>query len=149
MEPTYDYTPDELRLLGEAIVWTSILAAVHQDGVIQRTERAEAIKQAHIRSFHASDYLRPIYEHLDSHFERDFDKFSSLLPEGQDAMEAFIASRLAESLSMLEALGGAFTQKFNADLRDFYYRIFRVESNAFQFFAFPILSAHLEKFGIH
>ncbi|GAB4377617.1 MAG: hypothetical protein Kow0075_06390 [Salibacteraceae bacterium] len=148
MEEVYDYTPEELKKLGDAIVWTCILAAVHQDGVIHESEKAEAIKQTHIRSFTAPDYLKPIYKHLDQHFERDFEAYSALLPEDHEQREEFIQTKLQEALSILPSIGPLFTKRFSKDLKDIYNRVFRADSNVFQYFAFPIISAHLEKFGL-
>jgi hypothetical protein len=44
MEELYNYSDEVIAKLGDAIVWTTILAAVHQDGVIHEEERAVAIK---------------------------------------------------------------------------------------------------------
>ncbi|MEX2595384.1 MAG: hypothetical protein WEC59_00530 [Salibacteraceae bacterium] len=140
---TYSYKEEELKKMGDAILWTTILAAVHQDGVISREERAEAIKQTHIRTFSSADYLRPIYDHLDAHFERDFDVYSRGLPENQDEQKTYIQNRLAESLEVLDGLGPIFSAMFSKDLRKLYHRVFHAESNVFQIFAFPLLSAHL------
>ena len=36
MEGKYDYSDNVISKLGDAVVWTAILAAVHQDGVIHQ-----------------------------------------------------------------------------------------------------------------
>jgi hypothetical protein len=147
MEDAYDYSPEELQKLGDAIVWTTILAAIHQDGVIQESEKAEAIKQTHIRTFSTEDYLKPIYKHLDSHFERDFDAYSAILPSDNDEKEELIKQKLEEALSILPTVGPIFAKKFSNDIRDLYNRVFHANSSVFQYFTLPVLSAHLEKFG--
>lgn len=149
MEEVYKYTQDELTKLGDAIVWTAILAAIHQDGVIQQSEKAEAIKQAHIRTYSTADYLKPIYQQLDSNFEQLFETYIALLPEtSEEDKENFIREKLVVALSVLPELGPIFTKKFIEDIRDVYNRVFRANSNVFQIFAFPIMSSHLEKFGL-
>lgn len=148
MEEAYEYTEEELKKLGDAIVWTAILAAIHADGVIHPSEKAEAVKQTHIRTFSTADYLKPIYLHLDSHFERDFDAYSAQLPEEQEEKETFIEGKLKESLAILEVIGPLFTKRFSEDIGHFYNRVFQADSNVFQYFAFPIISAHLQKFGL-
>ncbi len=148
MEDIYEYSEEELRKLGDAIVWTTILAAIHQDGVIQDSERAEAIKQTHIRTFSTEDYLKPIYKHLDEHFERDFDAYSATLTGTQEEKENMIQAKIEASLDILPSIGPLFTQKFGKDIKDLYNRVFQADSTVFQFFAFPVISAHLEKFGI-
>lgn len=148
MEDIYDYTEEELKKLGDAIVWTAILGAVHQDGVIQASERAVAIKQAHIRTFSTENYIKPIYKHLEEHFERDFDAYSLTVTGTQEEKEALISSKIEEALSILPSIGPLFTQKFSEDLKSLYNKVFNADSNVFQFFAFPVISSHLEKFGI-
>lgn len=147
MEEVYEYTEQELKQLGDAIVWTAILAAIHADGVIHSSEKAEAVKQTHIRTFSTADYLKPIYKHLESHFERDFDAYSATLPEGQEEKETFIQGKLESALAILQSIGPLFTNQFSKDMADFYNRVFRADSSVFQIFAFPVISAHLEKFG--
>lgn len=148
MEDAYEYTQEELTRLGDAIVWTAILAAIHADGVIKPSEKAEAVKQTHIRSFSTQDYLRPIYKYLDTHFEQKFDTYISGLPEGIEEKENHIRQKLEEALSILPELGPLFAGQFSKDIRDFYNRVFRADSNVFQYFAFPVISAHLQKLGL-
>jgi len=148
MQDIFNYTEAELTNLGEAIVWMAVLAAVHNDGVVHEDEKAEAIKQTHIRTFHGSDYMRPIYQHLDHNFEENFDRFSAEANASGENKEEYIADKLKEKLEVLQSLGPIFAERFNKDMKDYFNRIFKVGSNAFQFFAFPVISAHLDKFGI-
>lgn len=148
MADIYTYTDEELKNLGDAIIWTTILAAIHQDGVISRSERAEAIKQAHVRTFSTEDYLKPIYAHLEEHFEKDFDAYSNMLEGEQEEQEKMIKDKLEEALEILPSIGPLFTKKFSEDLKDLYGKVFHADSSVFQFFAFPVISTHLEKFGI-
>lgn len=145
MKETYEFEPSQLTKMGDAILWTTILAAVHQDGVIQPEERAEAIKQTHIRSFSTEDYLKPVYEDVDRRFERDFDAYSNALPLDYDEKEVFIKSRLEEAMKVLDELGPVFSAMFSQNLKTLYNRVFNAGSSVFQIFAFPLLSAHLEK----
>ena len=142
---TFEFEEEQLRKMGDAVLWTTILAAVHQDGIIQPEERAEAIKQTHIRSFSSEEYLKPIYEDVDDRFERDFDAYNSQLPPDYEGKEKFIQERLTESMAVLDELGPVFSALFSKNLKSLYNRVFNAGSNVFQLFAFPLLSAHLEK----
>lgn len=144
----YKYTEEEHRKLGDAVVWTCILAAVHQDGIIQPEEKAVAVKQTHIRTYSTEEYIQPIYEHLENHFERDFEAFSAMLPLEKSEQEPFIAVKMKECLSVLEDIGPLFAQKFSDDLRGLYNRVFQAHSSVFQLFVMPVVTAHLEKFGL-
>lgn len=149
MEETYNYSEAELKQLGDAIVWTALLAAIHVDGVINPEEKAEAISVAHIRSFSTADYIKPFYKHLDSHFERDFDAYSAMIPDGtQDEKESFIQEKITEALAIMPAIGPLFTQYFSDDLKSFYNKVFHADSNVFQIFFMPVITSHLNKFGL-
>ena len=91
--------------MGDAIVWNTILAATHNDGVIHETEKAEVIKLTHIRSFNSEPFLKPVYSHLDDHFERDFDAYSAILTGNQEEKEATIQTKLIEVLDALLVIG--------------------------------------------
>jgi|GEM_PF-407250 len=148
MDQRFKYSDEQLRLLGNAIVWTTVLAAVHNDGVIMPEEKAAAVKQAHFRTFTSDAHLQPIYKRLDSHFEADFDNYSSMLPEGDDAKEEFVKEKLQQSLKGLEGLDKFHGRTFIEELRDLFDRVFKADSSIFQLFAFPIVSAHLDQFGL-
>lgn len=148
MSEVYDYTEEELRKCGDAIVWTTIFAAIHSDGVIHESEKAEAIKQTHIRSFSTADYLKPIYKHLDTHFEADFDKYSNSLSGSQEEKEAIVQENISEALEILPTIGPLFTERFSKDIADLYNSVFHADSSIFQIFMLPVLTAHLQKFGL-
>lgn len=144
MEDTFEYSEKELKHLGDAILWTTILASVHKDGVIDENERAEAIKQAHVRSFSTAPYLHPIYQHLEAHFEKDFDSYTSDLPREYVEKELYIKGKLEQATSILKEMGPVFGNQFSNDLESLFDKVFSANSSVFQAFAFPFLSAHLE-----
>lgn len=148
MGDVYEYTEEEMKKLGDAVVWTTILAAVHADGVIHESEKAEAIKQTHIRTYSTADYLQPIYKHLDDHFERDFDAYVTELSGTQEEKEAYAQKKITESLEILPSIGPLFTERFSKEMADLYNRVFQADSSLFQIFFLPVLTAHLEKFGL-
>lgn len=149
MEEVYEYSDVELKKLGDAIVWTAILAAIHTDGVINPEEKATAIRVTHIRTFSTAKYIQPIYQHLDDHFERDFDAYVAMLPDAsQDEREDFIGEKLTEALSILPEIGPLFTQYFSDDLKSLFNKVFTADSNVFQIFAMPVITSHLNKFGL-
>lgn len=144
MEEKYEYEPEVYQRLGDAIVWTTILAATHSDGVIEVKERAEAIKQAHIRSFSSEDYIKPIYEHLDEHFERDFDAYIEQLPKDDHERDAYIRKKLEESTDYINKMGPVFASQFSADLKSLFNRVFNANATVMQSFLLPFISSHLE-----
>ena len=144
VQETYEYSSEQYKKLGDAIIWTTLLAAVHKDGKIEEAERAEAIKQTHIRSFSTEDYIKPIYEHLDEHFEKDFDAYSAQLPKEYEAKEVYIQGKLTECMNVLSDMGPVFTAIFSRDLESMFDRVFNANANLFQSLLFPFISGHLE-----
>ncbi|GAB5539184.1 MAG: hypothetical protein Salg2KO_12870 [Salibacteraceae bacterium] len=145
MSDIYEYSDEELQELGKIIVWTTVYAAVHNDGVINASERAEAIKQTHIRTFSSEEYLQPIYKHLDSHFEADFDAAVASLSGSQEEKEAVIQERIADATHILSSIGPLFTDRFTKELTNLYNRVFIADSSIFQIFMLPILTSQLNK----
>lgn len=144
----YNYTEDQLKQLGDAIVWTAIFAAIHVDGVIDPKEKAEAINIAHIRSFSTADYIKPFYQHLDSHFEKDFDAYSAMIPQGtQEEKESFVEAKIEEALAILPEIGPLFTKYFSDDLKSFFKKVFHADSSVLQSFFMPVLTSHLNTFS--
>ena len=145
MEGKYDCSVNVISKLGDALVWTAMFAAVHQDGVIHEEASAVAIKQAHFRTFSSEEYLQSIYEKLDLHFESDFDRYSVMLPEEYANKEAIIQKKLEESVDILNEIGPVFTTEFSKCLESFYDKVSNANSTVFQSFAFPLRSNHLDR----
>jgi hypothetical protein len=134
--------------MGDAIVWNTILAATHNDGVIHETEKAEAIKLTHIRSFNFEPFLKPVYSHLDDHFERDFDAYSAILTGNQEEKEATIQTKLIEVLEILPVIGPIYSERFAKSLEGLYLKVFHANSSVFQNFMLPMLTFHLKSSGL-
>lgn len=147
MSDIYEYTEEELRGLGDIIIWTTIYAAIHNDGVIQPTEKAVAIRQTHVRAISSEPYLVPIYRHLETHFEADFDRFAAELSGTQDEKEEYIQGKLEKATEILPIIGPLFPERFTRDLGKLYNRVFSADSSIFQLFMMPILTNRLDKFG--
>lgn len=148
MEEAYEYSEEELKKLGDAIVWTTILAAIHNDGIINESEKAEAIKQTHIRTFSTAAYLRPIYKYLEDHFEENFNNYSAQLTGSQEEKELFVQSKVSEAMEILPIIGPLFTERFTKDVSNLYNTVFHTDSSIFQIFLLPIITGHLERFGL-
>ena len=148
MVEAYDYTDGELQKMGDAIVWTTILAAIHNDGIIDETEKAEAVKLTHIRSFNSEPFLKPVYSHLDDHFERDFDAYTATLTGNQEEKEATIQTKLNEALEILPIIGPIYSERFAKSLEGLYLKVFHANSSVFQNFMLPMLTAHLKSSGL-
>lgn len=144
-ESIYEFSQEELTKLSDAIVWTALLAAVHEDGVISESERAEAIKLTHIRTFNTREYIKPIYQYLEKHFEARFNEFHEMLGLNDEDNRKYIERKIQECLEILDIMDQFFVQRFLYSLESFYKHIFHADSTVLQYFAFPVISAHLKK----
>ncbi len=90
----------------------TILAAIHTNGAIDETEKAEALKLTHIRSFNSEPFLKPVYPHLDDYFERNFDVYSAILTGNKEEKEATIQTKLNEALEILSVTGLIYSECF-------------------------------------
>ena len=134
--------------MGDAIVWTTILAAIHNDGIIDENEKAEAIKLTHVRASNSEPFLKPVYSHLDEHFERDFDSYTSMLSGNQEEKEAMIQSKLNDALEIMPIIGPIYSERFAKSLEGLYLRVFHANSSVFQNFMLPMLTTQLKKTGL-
>ncbi|MGB0423952.1 MAG: hypothetical protein ACPGED_06505, partial [Flavobacteriales bacterium] len=135
---------EERELIFSAPVWISLFAAYRHDGEIDSSEKSEAIKQAHFRTFTSPNALHAYYEAVDDHFKDKFELFNASLPEGDDQRDEFLEAKIraiVESVNNLSDTGLAST--LMADLNEFYKKVFHADSSVFQFFAIPLITKSL------
>lgn len=135
---------EERELIFAAPVWISLFAAYRHDGEIDSSEKSEAIKQAHFRTFTSPNALHAYYEVVDDHFQDKFELFNASLPTGDDERDEFLESKIraiVESVNKLSDTGLATT--LMADLNEFYKKVFHADSSVFQFFAIPLITKSL------
>lgn len=137
---------EERELIFAAPVWISLFAAYRHDGEIDSSEKSEAIKQAHFRTFTSPNALHAYYEVVDDHFQDKFEQFNASLPQGDDARDEFLEAKIraiVESVQNLPDSGIATT--LMADLNEFYKKVFHADSSVFQFFAIPLITKKLRE----
>ncbi|GAA4463723.1 hypothetical protein GCM10023093_12810 [Nemorincola caseinilytica] len=81
-------TEDEKTLLLKAPVLISILAAAGDDH-LSENEKAEVVRQAHLKTFTSADVLHPYYAEVDRHFQQNFDSaLSTYVPFDEQKRES-------------------------------------------------------------
>lgn len=138
-------TDDELNHLLDAPVWLSLLAAHANDGVISSSDKADAVKLAHLRSFTSPKSLHDFYEQVDAQFEKRFDTFLARLPEGEKDREVYIEAQIKISHGILAKLDEDISSSLEESLESFYKHVFKSDKSFFQYFALPIISNRLDK----
>ena len=137
---------EERELIFSAPVWISLFAAYRHDGEIDPAEKSEAIKQAHFRTFTSPNALHAYYEVVDDHFEDKFNNFNAALPDGEEARDKFLEDKIHKIVDVVKNLPDEWLSKvMMEDLNEFYLKVFRADSNIFQYFALPLISKRFEK----
>lgn len=137
---------EERELIFTAPVWISLFASYRHDGEIDKAEKAEAIKQAHFRTFTSPNSLHAYYKVVDDHFEDKFDAFNKMLPQGEEERDQLLEEKIRAIVKALKGLSDEHIAKnLMHDLNEFYLRVFRADSNIFQYFTFPLISKSLDE----
>lgn len=135
----------EMKKLVDIPVWLSLYAAYSADGIISESERAEAIKLAHLRTFTAPKSLQKYYESVDNHFEDRFNSLNGRLPSNDHDRKIYLDAQIKSSYKIIEKLDPDTMESLEESLKSFYEHVFKADTSFFQFFALPVISNRLEK----
>jgi len=85
---------EELSVLRKSIAEVAVLGALADDGKIDKTEKASAIKLASQRTFTSKPVLQDFYIEVGQHLDADFDAVINDLPEGD-----LVLSKLSDNFT--------------------------------------------------
>ncbi len=142
-------TEAEFNQLVDTPVWLALLAALSNDGEIQPSEKAEAVKLAHLRTFTSSKTLQEFYKKVDEVFASRFDRLHDRLPAGEHDKELYIEAMIKQTHSILLKLDVDVAEAIEGSFSSFYDHIFKSEKSFFQYFALPLISNRLDKQSGH
>src|SRR5690242_482918 len=97
-------TPAEIETLIKAPVYVAILAAISDDATVDKYEKADAIKLAHLRTFTSPPVLQDYYKEVDYTFSRTFEEVMATMPRGVDKQTAWLKAELQKLNLILEKL---------------------------------------------
>ncbi len=139
----------EFNQLVDAPVWLALLAAISNDGEIHPSEKADAVKLAHLRTFTSSKTLQEFYKRVDEKFESRFDTLISRLPATEHDKVLYIEGQIKQVHNILLKLDMDVAEALEASFSSFYEHVFKSEQSFFQFFALPLVSNRLNKQSGH
>lgn len=120
---------EELSLLRKSIAEVAVLGALADDGKIDKTEKASAIKLASQRSFTSKPVLQDFYLEVGQHLDADFDAVIKALPEGDlESQKEFLRLELDKVKPVLSKLSDNFTKNYLESQKSFAEHVFK--SNA-------------------
>lgn len=140
-----DLSEDELNHLLDAPVWLSLLAAYKNDGVVEASEKADAVKLAHLRTFTSPKSLREFYEKVDARFSERFDKLNERLTMPVADKIIYMEAQIKVGHALLNKVDEDVASSLEESFESFYEHVFKSESSFFQYFALPIISNRLDK----
>lgn len=135
---------DQLILLKSPAI-VALLAAISDDGIVSKGEKAEAIKLAHVRTYSSPEILRNFYTKAESHFVEVFETELANLPEGQKEKEEYLEAKLTDLNLVLPKLNQVYAKELVASLKSFSKHIFETNSSVLEYFLLPIFMNKIEK----
>ncbi len=132
-----------ILLKAPAIV--ALLAAVSDDGEVSKSEKAESIKLAHVRTYSSPEILRNYYLKAEGYFVEAFEEELAKLPEGQEAKEKYLEDKLTDLNKVLPKLNEVYAKELVTSLKSFSKHIFESNSSVLEYFLLPIFMNKIEK----
>ena len=132
-----------ILLKSPAIV--ALLAAVSDDGIVSKHEKAESIKLSHVRTYSSPDILHNFYVQAEAYFVEAFEEELAKLPEGQKAKEAYLEEKLLGLNQVLPKLNQVYAKELIASLKSFAKHIFESDSSVLEYFILHIFMNKIEK----
>ncbi|HKL03426.1 MAG TPA: hypothetical protein VJ911_07105 [Cryomorphaceae bacterium] len=136
---------EEMKYLLDIPIWLALTAAYRNDGVVSESEKADAVKLAHLRTFTAPKSLQQYYEKVDGIIEKRFEVLNSRLPKSERDREIYLVSQIKRSHALIKKLDRDVAETLEASLASFYEHVFRADKSFFQYFALPVISNRLDK----
>jgi hypothetical protein len=138
-------TPAEIELLIKAPVYVAILSAISDDATVDKYEKADAIKLAHLRTFTSPPLLHDYYKEVDHIFAKTFEEVMATMPRGVDKQTAWLKSELQKLNPVFEKLPAYFSMEIIKSLRSFADHVFRVNNGVLQYLVLPVVLNEIEK----
>jgi hypothetical protein len=136
---------EEREEIYRAPVLFAVLAAVSDDGEISQTERTDAIKLAHLRTYTSPKILHDFYGEVDKIFEKEFDKLSQELPSEEEEQKKFLEQKIDHTKQVMKKLDRDYAIHLTQSLKSFSRHIFKSESSLLEYFILPVIMSDLEK----
>lgn len=146
MTTEFDHLNEQEKLhLYKAPALVSVFAAHYDDGIVDSKEKTDAIRLAHLRTFTSPEILHSYYEQVDHHFEEQFDKIVTDLPQGKEERNEFLEKQLKETGKILAKVESEFAEDLARSLKSFSRHVFRANSHFLEYFLLPGVINHIEK----
>ncbi len=130
-------TPEESKILFKAPVLVSVLAACTKNG-INKEQRADAIKLAHLKTFTANSLLLPFYDEVEKTFEEDFDSIAKKYAPFDEANRDALKKEIEKIERVLPKLDHEYATILHKSFDKYAKHVKKAAHSVFQDFIFPI-----------
>lgn len=134
--------PEERALLFKAPVLISALVSSSYREVNQ-TQKNDAIKLAHLRTFTAPPSLLPYYREVDTLFKEELEKTLQEYYPFDEAKRAELQEKLEEANKVITKLEGSYAQVLHKSLESYASHVKKSTFSVFRDFIFPITYSRL------
>ena len=117
--------------------YISLLAANSNDK-LDETERKEAIKFAHIKTYSCKPILSEFYEEAEKVFEKNIDMLDRELPTDKTKRDIAIKKELSKLELIVQKLGEKYTNTMHKSMNTFKDHVLKAHHNVIVDFIFPI-----------
>ncbi len=130
-------TKGDQELLMKAPVLLSVLASC-SDKEINKTQKADAIKLAHIKTFTAVPLLRPYYMEVEKNFQHQFEETAAAFYPFDESKRGALKMEIRKVQDALNRIDKNFADALTGSLHRYASHVKRATHSIFQDFMFPV-----------
>jgi len=127
----------EREMLLKFPVYISLLAASNDDS-LDETEKKEAIKFCHIKTYSCHPLLYDFYQEAEKVFEKNIEQLDNELPKEKDERDTAIKTELAKLENILLKLGKDYAATMHRGMKSFKDHVSKSHHSILESFIFPI-----------
>jgi len=127
----------EREMLLKFPAYISLLAASNNDS-LDETEKKEAIKFCHIKTFTCDPLLYEFYQEAEKVFQINVMQLDNELPKGKDERDAAIKTELVKLETILQKLGKEYVSTMHRSMKSFKDHVSQAHHSILESFIFPI-----------
>jgi hypothetical protein len=136
-------TPQEQELLIKAPVLLSVLASCSENA-INKTQKSDAIKLAHIKTFTAVVELQPYFKEVEKNFKEHFEQIAKQYYPFDDIHRNLLKSEIKNIEKIIAKLNPSYGKALSKSLERYTIHVKRATYSIFQDFIFPLAMLDLK-----
>lgn len=135
--------PEEQELLINAPVLLSVLASCSEQ-VINKTQKSDAIKLAHIKTFTAVPELQPYFKEAEKDFKEHFEQIAGQYYPFDGARRNLLKLEIQKIQKIIAKLSPSYGKALSKSLERYTIHVKRATFSIFQDFIFPLAMLELK-----